>query len=168
VGKLMQADQETNFMHKWNKKYQVDIVKVANAHAVYITAESFVNALKTLKMSASLKKHMETLCKIHLCHSIITYGDGAILSGYAKGKHLNAIEEFMYGKIEEIRPQILNLVEAFHYPEGTINTIVKPEGSDVYQNLYEAAAWNPLNKATKLEAHDKYLTPLSQRMSARL
>jgi acyl-CoA oxidase len=166
TAKLLQMDREGTFEDKWNKKYQADAVKMSNAHAVYMTADSFLTALKTLKLSDGLKKHMTTLCKIHLCHSVLTYADGALLSGFVKAKHLFMIQEFMYEKIDEVAPQLLNLIEAFHYPEGSLITFVQPESGDVYNQLYQAAALNPINAKPKLDAFDECVVPLSKRMSA--
>lgn len=168
VGKYMQSDQSIGFEEKWNKHYQADLVKVAHAHAVYLTASSFVNALKERKISDSLKKHLTVLCKIHLAHSIITYADGAILGGYIKGKHLSQIEEFMYDKIEEIRPQLLNLVEAVGYPDGAIGSIIGSTEGDIYEKMYQASAWNPMNAKDGIDSIDQYVKPMSQRLRASL
>lgn len=167
VGKYLQLDQ-SSFEDKWNKQFQVDIVKVAHAHAVYVTASSFVEAVKQREMSDALRKHLTCLCQIHLAHSVITYADGAILSGFAKAKHLVQTEDFMYDKIEEIRPQLLNIVEALDYPEGSINSIIGKTEGDIYESLYKAAAYNPFNSKDSIDSFDKYVKPMSKTLQARL
>lgn len=167
VAKNLQVDQ-ASFDEKWNKTYQTDVVKVAHAHAVYMTATSFIEGFKSTEMTPSLKKNVEILLKIHLAHSIVTYADGAILSGYAKAKHLIRTEEFLYEQMELIRPQLLNIVEAFDYPDGGINSVIGKDSDKTYEKIFLAASSNPMNRTDKLDSVDQYLKPLARTLSARL
>ena len=167
VAKYLQADQRS-FEEKWNNVYQTDVVKVAQAHAIYMTATSFTNGLKTTKMSKGLHANLETLLRIHLSHSVITYADGAILSGFAKAKHLSQTEEYLYEQIAKIRPQLLNLVEAFDYSDNSLNSVIARSDSDLYENIFAASSSNPLNTKDKLDSFDAYVKPLSKTLSARL
>lgn len=167
VGKYFQMDQ-SSFGEKWNKLYQVDLVKAAQGHAVYITAISFLEGLRSQNISDPLKKHLECLCKVHFAHSVINYADGAILAGFIKGKHLSQTEEFMYKKIEEIRPQLLNIVEAFSYPDQTLNSIIGSTTGDTYDKLYKAASYSSLNTKDSIDSISKYVKPMSKLLKARM
>lgn len=135
-----------------------------------MTAMHFVEGLKSVTVSANLKKHLECLCKIHLAHSIITYADGAILSGYAKPKHLMQIEELLYLKIEEIRPQLLNILESFGSLEddSAMNSVIASTDGKTYEHLYSAAANNPLNSKDTLDGTRAYLKPLALKLTAKM
>ena len=58
VGKYLQQGEES-FEDKWNKIYLADIVKIAHAHAILITASSFVEGIKNVKISQNLLMHLD-------------------------------------------------------------------------------------------------------------
>ena len=72
VAKALQLG-EGSFETKWNRVYQADVIKIAQAHAVYHTGLNFVEGMKAIKVSKGLKAILECLCRIHLAHSIVTY-----------------------------------------------------------------------------------------------
>ena len=146
VAKALQLG-EGSFETKWNRVYQADVIKIAQAHAVYHTGLNFVEGMKAIKVSKGLKAILECLCRIHLAHSIVTYADGALLCEYAKPKHLVQVEELLYSKVEEIRPQLLNIVEAYVSPisDTGLNSVLGASDGRTYEHLLNAAACNPLN-----------------------
>ena len=77
---------------------------------------------------------------------------GALLCEYAKPKHLIQVEELLYSKVEEIRPQLLNIVEAYVSPisDTGLNSVLGASDGRTYEYLFNAAACNPLNWKDKL------------------
>jgi len=161
-------NDKSTFEHKWNSVYQNDMIKLAQAHAIYLVCLNFTNGLAESSISSGLKVHLERLRNIHLASMIVKYADGAILSKFAKGKHLAATEQFMYEQIELVRPQLLNLLESCSIPEMSLNSVIGARDGNIYENLYKAAAFSRLNNKTSLDSTLDYLKPLSRVLMAKM
>ena len=165
---LLMRDDKNSFESKWNLIYQNDIVKLSQAHAAYLICLEFVKNLENVKISENLRSHLNTLCNIHIANTILKYADGAILSKFAKAKHLALVEDYLYEQIELFRPQLLNILESWKLPEIILHSIIGSDKGKVYETLFQASSESKLNNKSSLDSTFKYLKPLSQRLSARM
>ena len=110
----------------------------------------------------------KTLCNIHLSNMILKYADGAILGGFAKGKNLRQVEEFMYEQIEAIRPQLLSILETTEFPEQALKSLIGPKDGNMYESLFTASANNPLNENPVLDCVSEHVKPMSKRLLAKM
>lgn len=62
---LLNSDDGLEWPSKWNKKYQIDVVKAVKLHSVYTTASIFVEEVKSVPVNHSLKEKLVILCKIY-------------------------------------------------------------------------------------------------------
>ena len=161
-------DDKHSFDAKLNNIYQNDFVKLAQAHAVYLLCTEFAHGIENAKISQNLKTHLNRLCNIQCANMILKYGDGAILSKFAKPKHLYAIEEFLYEQTEQFRPQLLNILEACGIPEFSLHSVIGSNKGKIYETLYETSSMSRLNNKTSLDWTPKYLKPLSQQLKAKI
>ena len=125
-------DDKHSFDAKLNNIYQNDFVKLAQAHAVYLLCTEFAHGIENAKISQNLKTHLNRLCNIQCANMILKYGDGAILSKFAKPKHLYAVEEFLYEQTEQFRPQLLNILEACGIPEFSLHSVIGSNKGKIY------------------------------------
>lgn len=58
---LLNSDDGFEWPSKWNKRYQLDVVKSVKLHTIYSTASIFVQEVKTLTVTAPLKEKLLTL-----------------------------------------------------------------------------------------------------------
>lgn len=165
---LFLRDDKDSFETKWNQVYQNDVVKLAQAHAAYLVCLEFARNVQTAAVSANLRTHLDRLCSVHIATTILKYADGAVLSKFAKAKHLAMVEEYMYNQIALFRPQLLNVLEACGLPESSMHSIIGSRNGRLYETLFETAAHSTLNNKTSLDCSFKYLKPLSQRLLAKM
>jgi hypothetical protein len=65
TNKLLKSDDGLEWSSKWNKKYQIDVVKAVKLHSVYTTASIFVEEVRSVSVNHSLKEKLIILCKIY-------------------------------------------------------------------------------------------------------
>lgn len=70
---LLQSDDGLEWPSKWNKRYQLDVVKSVKLHSIYTTASIFYQEINGANVSDSLKQKLTTLCKIYACDQILKH-----------------------------------------------------------------------------------------------
>lgn len=162
---LLQQDESIEWNVKWNKMYQIEIVKSVKLHAIYATAVMFQKELESLSISDSLKSKLTVLCKIYACDNIIKYCEGAFLLDSVTASNLFDIKNLYEQLIEEATPFI------WVYSEGCVmceDTLHRQDGDfdpkRHYENYYREASNTKLNKKVKLDAVDMHIKPLSKKL----
>ena len=150
------------------KIYLVDIIKSAKFHAVYKTAKINHEEIVQSNLSENLTQNMIVLCKIYICDSILKCGQEAFIQGYIDTETMFKIKDYMDTLFGDIRPQLAALIEGTHFEDRDYFSILVHEGGVPYQNMYEEAANCRTNAYDKLDAIDKDLKPLSQKLASRL
>lgn len=109
---------------------------MAQAHTYFMTGLYFFNGIALLEKEASCKQmvnHMSTLFRIYCLHSITTQGSALAQSQYMSPAQLRLVSEALHNEYRIIRPQMLNLIEAFELDDNvTVSAIGNYDG-----NVYE-------------------------------
>ena len=85
-----------------------------------------------------------------------------MLGGFVDGNAFEDVRQWMYQQTEIIRPQILNLAEAFDFTDSNLNSTIGHSDGRVYERLYDAALSSPLNRKDKYKGFDEYLGPYTR------
>jgi len=91
---------------------------------------------------------------------ITTYSMGLVESEYLSGAQMKMLRERKEKLLSEIRPEVIGLVEAFGYPDNTLNSAIGNYDGKAYETLWKWA--NESNEWNKKEVLDGYLENLEK------
>lgn len=141
IGKCLQlfADpkyKDFSLWEKFNEKFQLDLIKMAQAHSYYMTALYFLNGIDHAEKEGTCKnliKHMRVLFKIFCLHSVTNQGAALALSQYLSPEQFRMAHELLQEQYKVIRPQILNLIESFEYDDSIMSSAIGNYDGNVYE-----------------------------------
>ncbi|CAL4142729.1 unnamed protein product [Meganyctiphanes norvegica] len=161
VAKQLQqySEEGMRYEHAWNA-CSVRLVNVAKVHARYIVCDQFVKALAKYEGSSGVRQIMDQLCRLYMIYSV-TNDQGILLkSGALTPDQCNLLEEELGELLAALRPEAVNLVDAFDLHDEVLDSTLGAWDGDVYNRLYNEAMKSPLNKVDVPDAYYKYLQPL--------
>lgn len=135
---MLFADPKYNDFSLWEKfyqKFQIDLVKMAVSHSYYMTGFYFYKGIEKLDISTDkvLVKHLHTLFRIYCLDTIIKDGHALGISGHLKPEHFRMIHELVYEEYKTIRPQMLNIIEAFELNDNILNSSIGSYDGNIYE-----------------------------------
>lgn len=69
---LAKKEPKVSQEEKISKHFQVDLVRAARAHAIYMVAMFFKRRIERITIKdKNVRKHLETLCNIYMCNQIL-------------------------------------------------------------------------------------------------
>jgi acyl-CoA oxidase len=87
------------------------------------------------------------VCTLYGVDSIIHYPYGVLECSYIEPKQLTFLRARREELLEILRPQILNIVEAWQYPDNNLKTAIGMRDGNPYERLYEwTMKYNEFNK----------------------
>lgn len=153
------CDKGLKFEHAWNS-CSVLLTQCAEAHTRYFTCEQFVQNVENLQLSDGVRKILRHLCRLYLIHHV-TLNQGLFLrSGALTAANLSTLEGEMAELLATLRPEAVNLVDAFNVHDRVLDSTLGNWDGNVYQRMYDEAMKSPLNQTDVPEAYYKYLRPL--------
>ena len=121
---------------KFNERFQIDLIKMAQAHSYYMTGLYFLNAINQLEKDGKCKnllKHLRVLFRIFALHSVTTQGQALAQSQYLSPEQFRMIHELLQEEYRTIRPQMLNLIEAFELDDNITMSAIGNYDGNVYE-----------------------------------
>lgn len=109
---------------------------MAQAHSLYMTALYFQQGLEKFQSESTCKvlhQHLRCLLRIYCLHTLTTHGAALASAQYLKPSDFRAAKEALYGEYRAIRPQVLNLIEAFELDDNTMNSAIGNSDGNVYE-----------------------------------
>lgn len=76
---------------------------------------------------------MRVLFRIFCLHSITTQGAALAQSQYLAPEHFRMISELLQEEYRNIRPQMLNLIEAFEFDDNSLASAIGSYDGNVYE-----------------------------------
>lgn len=73
--------------------------------------------------------------------------EGKQWSGLLNPDEVSMVDEGVSQILDELRPDVVSLVDAFDMPDGVLNSTIGRHDGNVYEALFEAAVNAPLNKS---------------------
>ena len=69
---LSKKEPKVSQEEKIAKHFQVDLVRAARAHAIYMVSMFFKRRISRIEIKdKNVRKHLETLCNIYMCNQIL-------------------------------------------------------------------------------------------------
>jgi len=121
---------------KFNERFQIDLIKMAQAHSYYMTGLYFLNGINQLEKDGKCKnllKHLRVLFRIFALHSVTTQGSALAQSQYLSPEQFRMVHELLQEEYRTIRPQMLNLIEAFELDENITLSAIGCYDGNVYE-----------------------------------
>lgn len=88
--------KDFSLWEKFNEKFQIDLVKMAQAHSYYMTALYFLNGILALEKSGTDKNlivHLKGLFRIFALNAITTQGAALAMSQYLSPEQFRQASE---------------------------------------------------------------------------
>jgi hypothetical protein len=127
--------KDFSLWEKFNQVFQVDLVKMATAHSYYMTAVYFHKGIDRLDISTdkSLVRHLKRALRIYCLDSLLKEGSALALNQHLTPEHFRIMYEVVYKEYRDMRPQMLNLVEAFEFDENILLSTIGSYDGNVYE-----------------------------------
>lgn len=148
----------------WNNA-AVSLIRAAQAHARYLIADCYVRSVSSgeeaATFSAPVRQVLSQLCHLFLLHWLMERsGDFVLFGGLSKQQILEGQSTFV-SLLGAIRPQAVNLVDAFDLRDEVLNSTLGCWDGNVYQRLFDEAQKSPLNQsAVHQSSYQQSLKPL--------
>jgi acyl-CoA oxidase len=81
----------------------------------------------------NVRKHLENMILIYGLNELSQDSRTLYECGYLKAGDRERIWESLKTKITEVRPQVVNIVDAFDYPDFVINSCIGNSYGDIYE-----------------------------------
>lgn len=152
----------------WNYS-AVALIRAAKSHARYLVVECYVRSIKSRQLSEPVRLILFQLCELFLIYWLMeNKGDFILHAGVTK-EHLEQLETRYSDLLLAIRPQAVNLVDAFDLRDEILNSAIGCWDGNVYQRLFDGAAKSPMNKtAVHKESYENILRPLMLKTNSKL
>jgi hypothetical protein len=112
IGRALQLFSDPKYKdfslwEKFNEKFQLDLIKMAQAHSYYMTALYFLNGIHGIEKDGACKnlvKHMKGLFRIFCLNTITTQGAALAASQYLSPEQFRQAAEALQLEFRDIRP----------------------------------------------------------------
>jgi hypothetical protein len=112
IGKCLQlfADpqyKDFSLWEKFNQKFQIDLIKMSQCHAYYMTGLYFLNGINQFESQGTCKnliKHMRVLFRIFCLHSVTTQGAALAQTQYMSPEQFRIVNDLLQEEYRNIRP----------------------------------------------------------------
>ena len=120
-------------MTAWNEKHSVEVVAMTKAHLEWLTFQAFKIQIEKFPEGSPLRGHLTNLLNLYGAHEVLENPTSLFESGYITPKSLTALKAFYKETLTLIRPQALNLVEAFDHHDNVLNSTIGNYYGDIYE-----------------------------------
>jgi acyl-CoA oxidase len=121
------------------------------AHCQFILVKNFLAAIENdlnLNEQHAIKHVLEQLFRLFALHTISQEGAEFLASGYVSARQYEIVKEEVMTLLREVRPNAVALVDAFKFPDYLLNSSLGRYDGNVYKDMTERAAREPINRLT--------------------
>ena len=106
--------------------FQLDLVRMSTAHSHYMAAFYAHNSILALSVEFdnNSKVYLTALLRIWCLKVLLKNASALATSLHLSSAHYKAMQQALNQSYQEIRPQVLNLVECFEYDDNTLNSAI--------------------------------------------
>lgn len=158
-------DSKASKKNQVNLVFSQDIVEVCQAHIRLISLRIFRMSLKTSSVTCkNLLANMEKLCLIYGLNQLYNDCNSCFESGYFQPKvnYSKMLLDAIKTTNEELRPQILNIIESIGISDNVLCSAVGNSYGDIYETHLEWAQNSKLNKTPHAipDGYMEYIMPI--------
>ncbi|CAG0897403.1 unnamed protein product [Darwinula stevensoni] len=126
----------------------VALVSAAKAYIRHFSVAQFVAHVKN-QMSQGTRNILGTLCRLYSLFWMLEDLGDFIIYAHVSSEDLKHLEMTRGELLREIRPEAVNLVDAFDLRDEVLVSALGAYDGNVYEHLYDAALKSPLNHLIK-------------------
>ncbi|KAI9321330.1 acyl-CoA dehydrogenase/oxidase [Dichotomocladium elegans] len=140
----------------WNDML-VEIYRISRAHCQLLMATHFVTAV----YAADYKYPVLQKLALLFCLSMLEQEMADFLtSGYLTPPQALLVKEYLIRVLNEIRPEVVALVDAFDFPEYLLQSALGAKDGDAYVRMTRMAELEPLNQNSVAASYNDCIKPL--------
>ena len=106
---------------------------------------------------AKLREHIERLITIYACDYLVREGGALVIGRYCEASALLQLKKHLLSEVAAIRPQMLNLIEAFDIPDEGLMSAIGHSDGNVYDRLWECALSSKINRKETVSSSSSYI-----------
>ena len=158
---LMEGAKDGSFKDSWDKTAGIQLVEAARAHTAVYTYKAFYDRINDEIKAPALKAVMRRLCTLYGIEIILRHPLGLVESEYVAPKQFIILNKRKQALLQEIRPDVIGLVDAFSYPDNTLRSALGQYDGNPYETLLKwARESNEFNKYDWTETWEKNIKGL--------
>lgn len=158
---LLKGAKSGSFKDSWDKNAGIPLIEAARAHMSIFTYRSFYEKINNEAKSPALKVVLQRLCMLYGIEKLLLHPLGILESEYISPKQIVLLKEKKNVLMEQIRPDVLGLVDAFAYPDNTLKSALGLYDGNVYETLLQwVREKNDFNKYDWTETWEKNIKAL--------
>jgi len=142
----------------WNQ-HMLDLLRAARAHVFCVLLKSFVDGVAQTA-DKECQVVLKDLCDLFALYYIERNVGDFMEDHYFEPKHTKLIRTGVYSLLDRIRPNAVAIVDAFNFPDWSLNSALGRYDGKVYEALYESTTKEPLNATAVPPGYEEYLRPL--------
>lgn len=137
----------------------LELTDAAQLHVSSFIFEQFYKFVLSASAShdAPIQAVLRRLCALYGAADV---SKGSAWAGVLDGNTVVLIDRAISLLLDELRPDVVALVDAFAIPDEVLNSTLGRYDGNVYEALYEAARDSPLNKQQPFDGFIESLAPL--------
>ena len=133
---------------------------MARAHFDYIRFQIFRTVAEAKTKDPKVRSYLLLLAKIHALDVLLKKGIPAFDNGFFGTGSLKNLKAALNQCLNELRPQILNLVESPYLPDHFHPSVIGNEYGDIYELQLELAKNSRLNQTEVPSYFETLIKPI--------
>lgn len=167
-GKVEEAMQQGEDLVGALNKASLHTVRAAKAHCHLYVVNSFMDELKSLKLSAPLRVVLTDLARLYALDGISKNSGEFMEENLLSAAEVKKCHQLVADLLPKIRPNAVCLVDAFEFTDEMLMSVLGRYDGNVYENLLKWAMKSDLNKTDVAPAYHKHIRPLLKRHQSKL
>jgi len=143
-----------SFDEEWNRS-ALELLNAVRAHCFYFLFTNFRLVIDR-ETDVPVKNALTRLCALYATSNML---DEPSWIGFLDRQQTKRAKDTVSRLLDEIRPDLVPLVDAFDYSDTVLNSVIGRHDGNVYEALYESARRSPLNKVDPFDGYKEYLQP---------
>jgi len=136
--------------------HALELEQAATCHILYFIFHHFKNHVERYQEDANCKRALGLLCAFWGASELAR---GQQWNGMLDRTSHRLVEEGVNHLLDQLRPDVVALVDAFDIPDSVLNSTLGRADGNVYEALYEGAKKSSLNKTVPFYGYEQVLKP---------
>ncbi|KAK9708766.1 hypothetical protein K7432_009416 [Basidiobolus ranarum] len=136
---------------------QIDHYRISEAHCQYLILHNFVHSLP--EPNDALYPSLARLCSLYAAHTLESHLADFLEDEYFAPRHAPMVRAAVRELIQELRPDVVPLVDAFNIPDFVVSSALGESDGVVYEKMMEKALLEPLNQTEVVAGYEECIRP---------
>ncbi|XP_063239947.1 probable peroxisomal acyl-coenzyme A oxidase 1 [Bacillus rossius redtenbacheri] len=142
----------------WNMT-SIELAQCAEAHCRCLLASTFLDTLKSLEISDSLRSVLTHLCELYAVYWLLQKSGDFLRFSAVTAQDIDHAQRWLEQLLAAVRPDAVGVVDGFDICDEVLSSALGVYDGRVYERLFEEAAKSPLNKDPVNQSFHQYLKP---------